>query len=94
MLVSNPLLARQADVEIAAGHAAEATARFDLIVTDVAGRGDGWRLRVVEIKEHHHRAVLGPPDRVELKVISTLAQVQERLQARRRGGSTQKMSDG
>ena len=67
-----------AQVEVRAHRAAVALARLDLLLAVVAGAGEGGGIRVVQVVQHHHAAVLGPPQRVKLVVVA-LAQRQELL---------------
>ena len=64
------VLALLAQVVVRALCAAIAAASLDLPVALVAGAGEGWGLRVVQVVEHHHAAVLGPPQGVELVVVA------------------------
>ena len=71
--------AGSADVEVGAHGAAVTRPGLDLAVAHVAGGGEGGRVGVVQVVQHHHAAVLGAPQRVKLVVVA-LAQRQERLQ--------------
>ena len=80
-------LAAGAHVEVRAHRAAEAAAGLDLRITLVAAAGERRRVRVVEVVQHHHAAVLGAPERVELVVVA-LAQRQEGLHEGRNAADT------
>ena len=67
-----------AQVVVLAHRAAVTAPRFDLVVAVVAGAGKGRRVWVVQVVQHHHAAVFGPPQGVELVVIA-LAERQELL---------------
>ena len=76
--MADGLLAVAAHVEVLAHAAAESGARLDLDLTLVAGGRKGRRLRVVQVVQHHHAAVLGAAHAVELVVVA-LAERQELL---------------
>lgn len=76
-------LAGGAHVKVLADSAAEALAGLDLVAAVVAGAGEGRGVRVVQVVQHHHAAVLRAPHAVELVVVA-LAQRQERLRADQR----------
>ena len=78
MVVTVGLLAVAAHVEVLADGAAEAGARLNLHLALVAGGGKGGRLRVVQVVQHHHAAVLGAAHAVELVVVA-LAERQKLL---------------
>ena len=78
VVVAVGLLAVAAHVEVLADRAAEAGARLNLHLALVAGGGEGGRLRVVQVVQHHHAAVLGAAHAVELVVVA-LAERQELL---------------
>lgn len=78
VLVADGVLAVGAHVEVLAHGAAEPLAGLDLHAAGVAGAGEGGRVRVVQVVQHHHAAVLRAPHAVELVVVA-LAQRQERL---------------
>ena len=71
-------VAADAQVKVWALPAAQPCPRLDLVVATIAGGGEGGGLRVVQVVQHHHAAVLGAPQRVELVVVA-LAQGQEGL---------------
>ena len=77
-----PVLASCTDVKVRADRAAVAAAVIDLHVAHVAVGGDGGRVGVVQVVQHHHGAVLGPPHGVKLVVPVALAQVEEGLRGR------------
>ena len=79
VLVADGVLAVGAHVEVLADGAAEALAGLDLHAAGVAGAGEGGRVRIVQVVQHHHAAVLRAPHAVKLVVVA-LAQRQERLQ--------------
>lgn len=56
-----------AHVKVGADRAAHAGARLYLHVAEVAGGGEGRRLGVVQVVQHHHAAVLGAPQGVKLR---------------------------
>lgn len=72
------VLALLAQVEVDALRAAVASASLDLPVALVAGAGEGRGLRVVQVVEQHHAAVLGSAQGVKLVVVA-LAERQELL---------------
>ena len=74
-----PVVAVHAEVVVLALGAAVARAGLNLPLAVVAGARKGGGLRIVQVVQHHHAAVLGPPQGVELVVVA-LAQRQERLQ--------------
>ena len=74
-----PVVAVHAEVIVLALGAAVARAGLDFPLAVVAGARKGGGLRVVQVVQHHHAAVLGPPQGVKLVVVA-LAQRQERLQ--------------
>lgn len=78
VLVADGVLAVGAHVKVLADRAAEALAGLNLHAAGVAGAGEGGRVRVVQVVQHHHAAVLRAPHAVKLVVVA-LAQRQERL---------------
>ena len=74
------VLALLAQVVVGALCAAVAPAGLNLPVALVAGAGKGGCLRVVQVVQHHHAAVLGPAQGVKLVVVP-LAEREELLQA-------------
>ena len=73
------VFAVDADVKIGADGAAIALAWLDLALAIVASGHKGRLLRVVQVIDHHHAAVLGAPQTVKLIVVA-LAERQEGLQ--------------
>ena len=72
------------DVKVRAHRAPVAGAWLNLCIAVVAGGGEGFRLWVVQVIQHHHAAVLRAAQCVKLEVVA-LAQGQECL--RMPGGS-------
>jgi hypothetical protein len=63
-------VAARAHVKVGAHGAAQARADLDLLAAHVAVAGKRWRVRIVQVIQHHHAAVLGTPQRVKLVVIA------------------------
>ena len=78
--MSCPVLAVAADVKVRACRATVPCPRLDLDLTEVTVGGDSGCIRVVQVVEDHHAAVLGPPDGVKLIVVGPLTEIKERLQ--------------
>ena len=76
------VFAVDADVKVGADGATVALAWLDLALAVVARGHKGRLLRVVQVVDHHHAAVLGAPQTVKLIVVA-LAERQEGLRGDR-----------